>query len=186
MDGSRVFSIQDAYLSFRKDICSAEHIILRDAVVVQNDRTRSFSPVYRHGDGMLIFLMGLAFSLIEHHVVQTRETAAVVSVAGIQKCVRDYLGSRLKTWRQPRSMVSAEDAWTSRWVGDGKGICNIVNRRGRPELITRPYLPTMHAIKSSCLLALGLVAYTQAHGGHDQQPVVSPDADWATRHMAGK
>jgi hypothetical protein len=44
----------------------------------------------------------------------------------------------------------------------------------------------MHAITSSCILALGFVAYTQGHGGHSQQPVVSPDADWATRHMAGK
>jgi len=34
------------------------------------------------------------------------------------------------------------------------------------------------------MLALGLVAYTQAHGSHDQKPIVSPDADWATRHMA--
>jgi hypothetical protein len=43
----------------------------------------------------------------------------------------------------------------------------------------------MHAITSSCMLALGLVAYTQAHGSHDQKPIVSPDADWTTRHMAG-
>ena len=43
--------------------------------------------------------------------------------------------------------------------------------------------PAMHAISS--ILALAFVAYTQAHGGHDQQPV-APDADWATRHMAGE
>ena len=41
----------------------------------------------------------------------------------------------------------------------------------------------MHAISS--ILALALVAYTQAHGGHDQQPI-APDANWATRHMAGE
>lgn len=41
----------------------------------------------------------------------------------------------------------------------------------------------MHAISS--ILALAFVAYTQAHGGHDQQPI-APDADWATRHMAGE
>jgi hypothetical protein len=41
----------------------------------------------------------------------------------------------------------------------------------------------MHAISS--ILALAFVAYTQAHGGHDQQPI-APDANWATRHMAGK
>jgi hypothetical protein len=41
----------------------------------------------------------------------------------------------------------------------------------------------MHAISS--ILALALVAYTQAHGGHKQQPVAA-DADWATRHMSGE
>lgn len=41
----------------------------------------------------------------------------------------------------------------------------------------------MHAV--SGIIALAFVAYTQAHGGHDQQPV-APDADWATRHMAGE
>ena len=41
----------------------------------------------------------------------------------------------------------------------------------------------MHAITS--ILALAFVAYTQAHGGHEQ-PSVAPDADWATRHMAGE
>jgi hypothetical protein len=33
--------------------------------------------------------------------------------------------------------------------------------------------------------ALALVCYVQAHGSHEQQ-VVPADANWATRHMAGK
>ena len=44
-------------------------------------------------------------------------------------------------------------------------------------------LIAMHAITS--IVALGFIAYAQAHGGHDQQPVAA-DADWATRHMAGE
>ena len=34
-------------------------------------------------------------------------------------------------------------------------------------------------------LASVFVAVAVAHGGHDQVPVAE-DADWATRHMAGK
>ena len=33
-------------------------------------------------------------------------------------------------------------------------------------------------------LTFGLMNHAQAHGIHEQQPI-APDADWATRHMAG-
>lgn len=36
----------------------------------------------------------------------------------------------------------------------------------------------------SLATTLALVAFAQAHGGHEQQPI-DPNADWATRHMAG-
>lgn len=37
----------------------------------------------------------------------------------------------------------------------------------------------------SALLLLTCALTTSAHGGEHSQIVVAPDADWATRHMAG-
>jgi len=40
-------------------------------------------------------------------------------------------------------------------------------------------------ITISLFTLTSLLGFALAHGGHEQQPIPA-DADWATRHMAGK
>lgn len=47
------------------------------------------------------------------------------------------------------------------------------------------HIPSMLALSVASIL--GLASYVSAHGGSGhEQIVVAPDADWATRHMAGQ